>query len=62
MTERVFQIVPRAQNYAWGKIGSQSKVAELVSNTYRNISIDSNKNYAEVFFFFFFFFDFLISI
>jgi len=48
MTERVFQIVPRAQNYAWGKIGSQSKVAELVSNTYRNISIDSNKNYAEL--------------
>jgi len=62
MSERVFQLIPKAQNYAWGKLGSNSKVAELVSNAYSEITIDKQKNYAEVivlsFFFFFFFFFF----
>ncbi|ORX56561.1 hypothetical protein BCR36DRAFT_580872 [Piromyces finnis] len=48
MTERVFQIVPKVQNYAWGKIGTNSKVAELISNAYPEISIDSEQKYAEL--------------
>jgi mannose-6-phosphate isomerase len=48
MSERVFQLIPKAQNYAWGKLGSNSKVAELVSNAYSEITIDKQKNYAEL--------------
>jgi len=48
MSERVFQLLPKAQNYAWGKLGSNSKVAELVSNAYSEIAIDKKKNYAEL--------------
>ncbi|ORX43660.1 hypothetical protein BCR36DRAFT_586596 [Piromyces finnis] len=48
MSDKIFQLLPKAQNYAWGKIGSKSKVAELVSNAYSEISIDKKKNYAEL--------------
>jgi len=48
MSERIFQLIPQAQNYAWGKIGSNSKVAELVANAYQDITIDSEKTYAEL--------------
>ena len=48
MCEKVFQIVPTVQNYAWGKIGLNSKVAELISNAYPEIEIDKSKTYAEV--------------
>jgi len=48
MYESIFQLIPKAQNYAWGKIGSKSKVAELVSNAYNHITIDNTKNYAEL--------------
>jgi len=48
MSEKVFQIIPTAQNYAWGKIGMESKVAELISNAYSEIEIDNNKTYAEL--------------
>ncbi|ORY52745.1 phosphomannose isomerase [Neocallimastix californiae] len=48
MSDRIFQLIPKAQNYAWGKLGSQSKVAELVANAYQEIRIDNNKTYAEL--------------
>ncbi|ORX71064.1 phosphomannose isomerase [Anaeromyces robustus] len=48
MTERIFKLIPQAQNYAWGKLGSNSKVAELVANAYQDITIDSEKTYAEL--------------
>ncbi|ORY20727.1 mannose-6-phosphate isomerase [Neocallimastix californiae] len=48
MCEKVFQIVPTVQNYAWGKIGLNSKVAELISNAYPEIEIDKSQTYAEL--------------
>lgn len=53
MTEKVFQIIPTVQNYAWGKIGTHSKVAELISNAYPEIEIDNSKPYAEVIIYYF---------
>jgi len=48
MTDKVFQLVPKVQNYAWGKVGKNSKVAELISNAYPEIEIDLNQKYAEL--------------
>jgi len=48
MTDKIFQLVPKVQNYAWGKVGKNSKVAELISNAYPEIEIDLNQKYAEV--------------
>jgi len=48
MSEKVFQLLPKVQNYAWGKYGSNSKVAELISNAYPEIEIDAKNKYAEL--------------
>ncbi|ORX75158.1 mannose-6-phosphate isomerase [Anaeromyces robustus] len=48
MSEKVFQLIPKVQNYAWGKYGSDSKVAELISNAYPEIEIDEKNKYAEL--------------
>jgi len=48
MSEKVFQLLPRVQNYAWGKYGSNSKVAELISSAYPEIEIDAKNKYAEL--------------
>jgi len=48
MTNKVFQLLPKVQNYAWGKVGKSSKVAELISNAYPEIEIDLEQKYAEV--------------
>jgi len=48
MADKVFKLVPKVQNYAWGKLGSDSKVAELISSAYPEISIDKEKSYAEL--------------
>ena len=37
-----------AQNYAWGKIGSDSVVARLVQASMPDFVLDENKPYAEL--------------
>jgi mannose-6-phosphate isomerase len=41
----VFKVIPSAQQYDWGKVGSQSRVAQLVGAT--GASIQEDKPYAE---------------
>lgn len=36
------------QNYEWGKLGTDSTVAKLLSSANNNVSIDSSKPYAEL--------------
>ncbi|XP_039750591.1 mannose-6-phosphate isomerase [Pararge aegeria] len=38
----------KVQNYEWGKLGSESKVAQLFSNGSPNVTIDPEKPYAEL--------------
>ncbi|XP_052057629.1 mannose-6-phosphate isomerase-like [Mytilus californianus] len=47
-TERVFEIRCSVQNYAWGKHGSSSAVAQLAASADKNLKIDENKPYAEL--------------
>ncbi|KAJ3746460.1 mannose-6-phosphate isomerase [Lentinula detonsa] len=50
MTSSVFKIVPTTQQYDWGKIGSKSAVAQLVSSSKfdSNFVLDESKPYAEL--------------
>jgi mannose-6-phosphate isomerase len=44
----VFKIQPTAQQYDWGKIGSQSRVAQLAhSSGLEGFTLDESKPYAE---------------
>ncbi|MBW0498845.1 hypothetical protein O181_038560 [Austropuccinia psidii MF-1] len=43
----VFQLIPQVQSYDWGKIGSQSKVAQFASHS-KDFSLDESKPYAEL--------------
>ena len=44
----VFKVLPTAQQYDWGKIGSQSRVAQLASaSNLQGFSLDETKPYAE---------------
>lgn len=45
-TESVFRIVPTLQKYDWGKIGSQSKVAQLAADI-PGFVLDNSAPYAE---------------
>lgn len=48
-TPPVFAIVPTTQSYDWGKIGSDSKVAQLAaSSKVSGFTLDDKKPYAEV--------------
>ncbi|XP_069357693.1 mannose-6-phosphate isomerase [Maniola hyperantus] len=38
----------KVQNYEWGKLGSESMVAQLLANGNPNVTIDPNKPYAEL--------------
>ncbi|CAH1984664.1 unnamed protein product [Acanthoscelides obtectus] len=42
------ELVCKIQNYEWGKIGSQSKVALLFKNANEDFTIDESKPYAEL--------------
>ena len=45
----VFTIIPSVQGYNWGKIGSQSKVAQLASaSNVPGFKLDQKAPYAEV--------------
>ncbi|XP_041989112.1 mannose-6-phosphate isomerase [Aricia agestis] len=38
----------KVQNYEWGKMGTESKVAQLISSANPNLDIDATKPYAEL--------------
>lgn len=44
----VFKLSCFVQNYAWGKIGQESKVAQLKSNSDDTFTIETHQPYAEV--------------
>jgi mannose-6-phosphate isomerase len=45
----VFKLSPTVQKYDWGKIGSQSKVAQLAkAGNPESFQLDDNAPYAEV--------------
>lgn len=46
-TEVVFRIAPTLQKYDWGKIGSQSKVAQLAAGGDISFVLDNSATYAE---------------
>ena len=47
-TEAVFRIAPTLQKYDWGKIGSQSKVAQLAAGAdIPGFVLDDSAPYAE---------------
>lgn len=46
-TEVVFRIAPTLQKYDWGKIGSQSKVAQLAAGADIGFTLDNSAPYAE---------------
>lgn len=46
----VFKITPSTQKYDWGKIGKESKVAQLaVASNYADFTLDEGAPYAEVY-------------
>ena len=48
-TEAVFRIAPTLQRYDWGKIGSQSKAAQLAAGAdIPGFVLDDSAPYAEV--------------
>lgn len=48
-TSAVFKIIPTAQQYDWGKIGRDSKVAQFASaSKLPGFSLDESGPYAEV--------------
>lgn len=43
------ELLGNVKNYEWGKVGSQSKVAQLAKlNSGESFSIDENRRYAEL--------------
>ena len=47
--ETVFRIIPTLQKYDWGKIGNQSKVAQLAAGAdIPGLVLDNSTPYAEV--------------
>ncbi|KAG8213991.1 hypothetical protein J3R82DRAFT_10741 [Butyriboletus roseoflavus] len=46
-TEVVFRIAPTLQKYDWGKIGNQSKVAQLAAGAEIGFVLDNSAPYAE---------------
>ena len=44
----VFELRCAVQNYAWGKPGQSSAVAQLAASADKHFLIDDNKPYAEV--------------
>ncbi|XP_072881614.1 mannose-6-phosphate isomerase isoform X1 [Hemitrygon akajei] len=48
LRERVFPLKCAVQHYAWGKVGSESEVAKLISSNNPSIVIEQDKPYAEL--------------
>ena len=47
-TEAVFRIAPTVQKYDWGKVGNQSKVAQLAAGAdIPGFALDNSAPYAE---------------
>ena len=48
MSSKLFRLEATYQNYAWGKIGSKSAVAQYAANSNKSLKIDESKPYAEL--------------
>ena len=49
MVAQVFSLIPTVQQYDWGKIGLESKVAQFANaSKATDFELDENKPYAEV--------------
>ena len=48
MSSKLFRLETTYQNYAWGKIGSKSSVAQYAAHSNKSLKIDESKPYAEL--------------
>lgn len=48
MSSKLFRLDATYQNYAWGKIGSKSAVAQYAAHSNKSLKIDESKPYAEL--------------
>lgn len=48
MSSKLFRLEATYQNYAWGKIGSKSAVAQYAAHSNKSLKIDESKPYAEL--------------
>ncbi|KAK5778413.1 hypothetical protein RI543_004076 [Arxiozyma heterogenica] len=48
MSSKLFRLEATYQNYAWGKIGSKSAVAQYAAHSNKSVKIDESKPYAEL--------------